>query len=134
MPISTPLLRAALVAGLATGAGLAAAASPLAASPGYHCYWATLACGTGAIAPNGGYTEANSSASSERPFMNNANVATSNKRIQRHTAAGAWDGGAWNGGPQIWVVQVFNQQNKRWGCYNNPLQPGGTITVNCGHY
>jgi hypothetical protein len=42
--------------------------------------------------------------------------------------------GAWNGGPQIWVVQIFNQQDKGWGCYSRSDVPGGTISVNCGYY
>ncbi len=100
-----------------------------------HCYWATSACGFGSIPAGSGWqTPGYIAGASERPFENNQNTATSNKRIQRFNSSGAWDLGAWNGGPQIWVVQIFNQQDKGWGCYSRSDVPGGTISVNCGYY
>lgn len=128
------LRRAVSIASVAVTAGVGLGAAVGQASAAYTCYWATSACGYGTIAPSGGWLAAGSHSPSERPFMNNQTTATSNKRIQRFDLAGAWDGGAWNGGPQIWVVQIFNQQNRRWGCYNNPHESGGTISVNCGYH
>jgi hypothetical protein len=121
---------ASFIAAAAVGMVLASTAAAVT----YDCYWATSGCGFGAIAAGAGWQTPGYLSSSERPFENNQTTATSNKRIQRFNSSGSWDGGAWNGGPQVWVVQIFNQVNKGWGCYSRADVPGGTISVNCGYY